>query len=70
MSTEDPQALADAIEELLLSEDLARAAGVAALRQVETAHTIEAYRRDLTQFYVETLRMKQGQSDAAAKLRA
>ncbi len=59
--TEDPRSLADAIQNLLLSEDLRARLASAARRQVETAHTIEAYRRDLTQFYVETLRMQNGQ---------
>jgi glycosyltransferase involved in cell wall biosynthesis len=56
---EDPRAFADAIHKLLLSEALRARLASTALHQVETAHTIEAYRRDLTQFYVETLRMRQ-----------
>jgi glycosyltransferase involved in cell wall biosynthesis len=67
---EYPPAFADAIQKLLLSEDLRARLASAARRQLETAHTIEAYRRDLTQFYLDTLRMRQGQSCVAAKLRA
>jgi glycosyltransferase involved in cell wall biosynthesis len=58
---EDPPALADAIQKLLLSEDLRTRLASAARRQAETAHTLAAYRRDLTQFYVETLGMRKGQ---------
>lgn len=57
---EDPPALADAIQKLLLSEDLRTRLASAARKQVESAHTLAAYRRDLTQFYVETLRMRAG----------
>jgi glycosyltransferase involved in cell wall biosynthesis len=59
---EDPRTLADAIQKLLLSEDLRARLASAARRRVETAHTLEAYRRDLTQFYVETLKMRNGRS--------
>jgi glycosyltransferase involved in cell wall biosynthesis len=59
---ENPQALADAIQKLLLSDDLRARLASAAHRQAETAHTIEAYRRELTQFYVDTLRMREGKS--------
>lgn len=62
---EDPRALADAIQKLLLSEDLRVRLASAAQRQAETAHTLVAYRRDLTQFYVETLKMRQGQTVGA-----
>ncbi len=55
---ENPQALAEAIQELLLSADLRARLASAARRRVETAHTLQAYRRDLTQFYMETLRMR------------
>ncbi|MFZ0707245.1 MAG: glycosyltransferase [Candidatus Korobacteraceae bacterium] len=58
--TQNPQALADAIQQLLLSPDLRVRLASSARQQVETAHTIEAYRRRLTQFYVETLRMRDG----------
>ncbi len=57
--TQDPRALADAIQRLLLSEDLRARLASAALQQAKTAHTLAAYRRDLTQFYVETLRMRE-----------
>ncbi len=59
--TEEPRALANAIQELLLSEELRARLAAAARRQVENAHTLAAYRRALTQFYVETLRMRDGQ---------
>jgi glycosyltransferase involved in cell wall biosynthesis len=59
---EDPRTLADAIQKLLLSEDLRARLASAARRRVETAHTLEAYRRDLTQFYVATLKMRNGRS--------
>ena len=59
---ENPQALAEAIHKLLLSEDLRARLASAARRQVETAHTLQTYRRDLTQFYVETLRMREAES--------
>lgn len=68
--TEDPQALAAAIEKLLRSEDLRTRLASAAHRQAETAHTLSAYRRALTQFYVETLNMRTGQSSAAANWKA
>lgn len=67
---EDPRALADAIQKLLLSEDLRARLASAARKQVDTSHTIEAYRRDLTQFYVDSLRMRHEQSSLAAKSRA
>jgi len=54
--TEDPRALADAIEKLLRSQELRARLALAAQRQAESAHTLRAYRRGLTQFYAETLR--------------
>ena len=59
---EDPRALAEAVEKLLLSEDLRVRLASAACREVETAHTLQAYRRDLTQFYVETLKARNERS--------
>lgn len=59
--TQDPASLADAIEKLLRSEDLRIRLASAARRQAETAHTLQAYRRELTQFYVETLRRRKGE---------
>jgi glycosyltransferase involved in cell wall biosynthesis len=55
---EDPGSLADAIQKLLLSQELRSRLSSAARRRAETAHTLRAYRRELTQFYVETLRMR------------
>lgn len=63
----NPQALADAIQRLLLSQDLRVRLASVARRQVETAHTIRDYRRDLTQFYLETLRLRNGQSSLREK---
>lgn len=56
--TRDPQALAEPLQKLLLSEELRARLASAACRQVEAAHTLHAYKRSLTQFYVETLRMR------------
>jgi len=56
--TQNPQALAEAIRELLLSEDLCARLGWAAQRQAQSAHTLHAYKRALTKFYVETLAMR------------
>ncbi len=53
----NPRALAEALRRLLLSEDLRGQLAAAAQRQAETAHTLRAYKRELTSFYVETLRM-------------
>jgi len=58
--TQNPQALSDAIQQLLLSPELRARLASAARRQVDTAHTLQAYRRKLTEFYVETLRMRNG----------
>jgi glycosyltransferase involved in cell wall biosynthesis len=66
----NPQALADAIQKLLQSEHLRTRLASAARRQVETAHTIKDYRRDLTQFYVETLKMRNGQPGFKEQLSA
>lgn len=63
---EDPGALADAVEKLLVSEELRSRLATAAHHQVETVHTLEAYRRELTQFYVDTLKMRNTHSSAAA----
>jgi glycosyltransferase involved in cell wall biosynthesis len=64
--TRDPQALAGALQKLLLSEDLRARLASAARRQVETAHTLHAYKRSLTQFYVETLQMRDRASDLSS----
>ncbi len=60
----DPQALAEAVRRLLLSEDLRARLAAAAQHQVETAHTLQAYKRQLTGFYVETLEMRKGRGSA------
>jgi glycosyltransferase involved in cell wall biosynthesis len=64
--TRDPQALAGALQKLLLSEDLRARLASAARRQVETAHTLQAYKRALTKFYVETLKMRDPASDLSS----
>jgi glycosyltransferase involved in cell wall biosynthesis len=64
--TRDPQDLAGALQKLLLSEDLRARLASAARRQVETAHTLHAYKRSLTQFYVETLQMRDRASDLSS----
>ena len=67
---QNPQALAEAIKKLMLSEDLRASLAHAARRRVETAHTLQEYRRDLTQFYVETLSLRGGHSGIKEKLTA
>jgi len=51
----DPPALAEALRRLLTSEDLRAQLASAGRRQAETAHTLQAYKRELTQFYVDLL---------------
>jgi glycosyltransferase involved in cell wall biosynthesis len=58
--TQDPQALAEALRKLLLSGHLRARLGSAAQQQVESAHTLHAYKRALTKFYIETLQMRAG----------
>jgi glycosyltransferase involved in cell wall biosynthesis len=67
---EDPRALAEAIQRLLLSEDMRSRLASAARRQAESAHTLQAYRRELTKFYVETLRTRKGASEVAQGLKS
>ena len=52
---QDPPALAEALRRLLTSEDLRAQLASAGRRQAETAHTLQAYKRELTQFYVDLL---------------
>ena len=59
---QDPQALAEALRKLLVSEELRARLASAAQKQVEAAHTLHAYKRALTKFYVETLQMCAGKS--------
>ena len=66
--TQNPQALAQALRKLLLSEDLRARLSSAAHRQVESAHTLHAYKRALTKFYVETLEMRAGARGSGAGL--
>ena len=66
----NPQALAEALRKLLLSEDLRTRLASAARRQVESAHTLQAYRRDLTEFYLETLRMREGKTERSMTSKA
>jgi glycosyltransferase involved in cell wall biosynthesis len=56
----NPQALAEALRRLLQSEELRAQLASAARHQAETAHTLQAYKRELTKFYVETLNMRDG----------
>jgi glycosyltransferase involved in cell wall biosynthesis len=58
--TQNPQALAEALRNLLLSQDFRARLASTAQTQVEAEHTLHAYKRSLTKFYVETLRMWQG----------
>ena len=58
--TQNSQALAEALRKLLLSEELRRRLASAAQKQAESAHTLRAYKRALTKFYVETLEMRAG----------
>ena len=60
--TQEPQALAAALRKLLLSEDLRKRLASAAQCQAESAHTLHAYKRALTKFYVETLAMRERQT--------
>ena len=62
VSTQNPQALADALRRLLLSEELRARLASAAQKQAESAHTLHAYKRALTKFYVETLQMRESQT--------
>ena len=55
---QNPPALAEALRRLLTSDALRLQLASAARRQAETAHTLGAYKRELTNFYVETLRMR------------
>ncbi len=56
---QNPPALAEALRRLLQSEELRDQLASAAQRQAETAHTLQAYKRELTKFYVETLEMRE-----------
>jgi glycosyltransferase involved in cell wall biosynthesis len=58
---EEPQALAESLRKLLLSQDLRARLASAAQKQVESEHTLHAYKRALTKFYVETLEMRAGE---------
>ena len=60
--TQNPQALAEAIRRLLLSEELRARLASAAQRQAQSAHTLHAYKRALTKFYVETLEVRAASS--------
>ncbi len=68
--TTDPQAMAEALRKLLLSQDLRTRLAAAARRQVESAHTLQAYRRKLTEFYLETLRMRDGKTERSMTSKA
>ena len=52
----NPEAMAKTIFQLLSNADLRSRLGAAARERAESAHTPEAYRRALVEFYQETLR--------------
>lgn len=51
----EPEAMANALRRLLTSEELRKQLGLAASARAESVHTFDAYKRSLTEFYVETL---------------
>jgi len=55
VSPRNPDAMAKALLRILGDGDLSQRLGAAAQRRAETAHTPEAYRRSLVNFYQETL---------------
>jgi glycosyltransferase involved in cell wall biosynthesis len=59
VAARNPQALAEGLRRLLVSEELRAQLAFAAKRQAETAHTLQAYKRELTKFYVEVLGMEE-----------
>jgi glycosyltransferase involved in cell wall biosynthesis len=63
----DPGAMADGLKHLLQSEDSRERMGAAAKQKAESAYTFEDYKRALTQFYVETLRMRNHSAEAATR---
>ncbi|HZD32642.1 MAG TPA: glycosyltransferase [Candidatus Angelobacter sp.] len=52
---QNPEAMADAIGELLMDRELCRRLGAAARRQAESAHTLGSYQHKLVSLYQETL---------------
>ena len=55
---QNPQTLAEALLRLLRSEELRLRLGTAAQRKAQHCHTLEAYKRELTTFYLQTLQMR------------
>ena len=58
VTARDPKEMAEAITRLLTSKELRQKLGSAARRKVESDYTFSAYKRALTQFYVQTLQMR------------
>ncbi len=61
-----PQALREAIRRLLVSPDLREKLASEARKKAAESHTLQAYKRELTRFYVETLQMREARQSASA----
>lgn len=63
----NPGALAEGLRQVLASQELRERLGTAAKQQADSSYTFLDYKRALTKFYLETLRMANRGAEAAAR---
>jgi glycosyltransferase involved in cell wall biosynthesis len=67
VSPRNPAAMAEALSQLLSSSDSRERLGTAAKQKAKSAYTFQDYKRSLTAFYAETLRMRNVSAEMAVR---